>query len=107
MSRGRNGNLKSASATNEHELFAHVDRKRHPEEPLHTIDRGEDKSSGQEKILHCIIRSFQIDKVQPMGYLQIATETAAAATTTDDDDDDDDDDHDDDDPKIKYPRANS
>jgi uncharacterized membrane protein affecting hemolysin expression len=40
------------------------------------------ESATKEQILNCIIRSFQIDKVQPMGYLQIATDTAAAATTT-------------------------
>ena len=40
------------------------------------------ESATKEKILNCIIRSFQINKVQPMSYLQIATDTAAAATTT-------------------------
>ena len=39
-----------------------------------------EQSATKDKILQCIIRSFRIDKVQPIGYLQIATETAAAAT---------------------------
>ena len=40
------------------------------------------ESATKDKILNCIIRSFQVDKVQPMGYLQSATDTAATATTT-------------------------
>ena len=40
------------------------------------------ESATKEKILNVIIRTVQIDKVQPMGDLQIATDTAAAAEMT-------------------------